>query len=223
MHRPFAPALFFDFDNTITLGDVLDAVIERFSVNEAWREWETEWKEGRMSTPECLRRQLGNLRVSRGELDAFMSGVDVDQAFRRIVTWAETQGAELCVLSDNFTPFIRAILEHQGLRKICVFANEFDEIDGIFHARFPFSDPSCARCAHCKAQHLRARQGRQRIFVGDGLSDVCAALVADVVFAKDSLATTLLQRDVHFLPYRNLDDVLTYLEGFRGVPEMCSP
>jgi 2-hydroxy-3-keto-5-methylthiopentenyl-1-phosphate phosphatase len=206
------PALFFDFDNTITLGDVLDRVIERYSASESWREWEAEWQAGRISTPECLRRQVGDLRVSPGELYAFMVNVEIDPAFRRIVAWASANDADLRILSDNFSPLIHAILDHQGLSMVPVFANEFDTSTGRLEARFPFRDPACPRCAHCKAQHLRAAHRRPRIFVGDGLSDVCPSLIADIVFAKDSLATDLERRGVPFRPYHALDDVLCYLE-----------
>jgi len=214
--RPTGPALFFDFDNTVTLGDVLDRVIERYSASESWRDWEAEWQAGRISTPECLRRQLGDLRVSPEELHRFMSNVDVDPAFPRIVVWAAAHGADLCILSDNFSPLIHAILDHQGLTTVPVFANEFVFMAGRLEARFPFRDPACPRCAHCKAQHLRVAERRPRIFVGDGLSDVCPSLVADVVFAKDSLAADLDRRDVPFRHYETLDDVLRYLEEHHG-------
>ena len=214
---PTGPALFFDFDNTITLGDVLDRVIERYSASEAWRDWEAEWQAGRMNTPECLRRQLGDLRVSPEDLHRFMSNVDIDPAFPSIVAWAAANGADLRILSDNFSPLIHAILDHQGLNTLPVFANEFDFTAGRLEARFPFRDPACARCAHCKAQHLRVAERRPRIYVGDGLSDVCPSLVAEVVFAKDSLAAELERRGVPFRPYRALDDVLRYLnEHHRG-------
>ena len=73
--RTVGIALFFDFDNTITLGDVLDQVIERYSESGAWRDWEAEWQAGRMSAAECLRLQMGDLRVSPEDLHGFMSGV----------------------------------------------------------------------------------------------------------------------------------------------------
>jgi 2,3-diketo-5-methylthio-1-phosphopentane phosphatase len=212
------PALFLDFDNTITLGDVLDRVIERYSVTEAWREWEAEWQAGRMSTHECLRRQIGDLRASPEELRRFMSGVAIDPAFARIVAWAAANGVDLRILSDNFSPLIHAILDHHGLPAVPVFANELVFSAGRLEARFPFRDPACARCAHCKGQHLRAAKGRPRIYVGDGLSDVCPSLVADVVFAKDSLAADLARRGVPFRPYLTLDDVLGYLEANHGTP-----
>jgi 2-hydroxy-3-keto-5-methylthiopentenyl-1-phosphate phosphatase len=216
-HRA-APVLFFDFDNTITIGDVLDRVIERYSASEAWRGWEVEWQAGRMTTPECLKRQLGDLRVSPEELNEFLSGVEIDAAFPRIVAWATAKGAKLSILSDNFRPFIHAILDRNDLAAVPVFANEFVFTAGRFEARFPLRDAACPRCAHCKAQHLRAAECRPRIYVGDGLSDVCPSLVADIVFAKDSLAADLERRGVQYTPYRALDDVLLYLEEYHALP-----
>src|SRR5260370_16669217 len=119
--RPPGPALFLDFANTITLGDVLDRVIERSSASEVWRDWEAEWQAGRMSTPECLRRQLGDLRVSPEELYRFMSNVDIDPPFPLIVGWAAANGADLRILSDNFSPLIPPIPDHQALTTLPLF------------------------------------------------------------------------------------------------------
>jgi len=216
--RVGAPELFFDFDNTITLGDVLDGIIERYSASEAWRDWEADWQAGRMSAHECLRRQVGDLRASPAELLDYVSTVHIDPAFPRIVAWARAQRADLRILSDNFSSFIATILAHQELSMVPVLANELVYAAGRFDARFPFRDPVCARCAHCKAQHLRNVAGRPRIYVGDGLSDICPSLVAVVVFAKDSLAVELGRRGVPFRPFLALDDVLAYLEEHHGGP-----
>jgi 2-hydroxy-3-keto-5-methylthiopentenyl-1-phosphate phosphatase len=216
--RDAGPVLFFDFDNTITVGDVLDRVIERYSASEAWREWEADWEAGRMSTSECLSRQLGDLRVSPRELHGFMMEVVIDPAFARIVGWAEAKGADLRIVSDSFSPLIHAILDHHDLPGVPVFANDLVYTGGRIEARFPFRDPACPRCAHCKAQHLRAEERRPRIYVGDGLSDVCPSLIADVVFAKDSLAAELRRRGVPYRPFRALGDVLGYLEEHWGRP-----
>jgi 2,3-diketo-5-methylthio-1-phosphopentane phosphatase len=219
MHRPI---LFFDFDNTVTLQDVLDKVIERYSTSDAWRVWERAWQAGRMSTADCLRLQIGDVRASPEELRQFVSQMDIDPAFRRIVAWAHFQGIGLGIVSDNFAPLIGAILDHHRLPPITVLANELDFVDDRLAPRFPFHDPDCSRCAHCKAQHLRAVTARPRIFVGDGLSDVCPAQVADVVFAKDSLARELERRGVPFHGYRTLDEVLRYLQEHHSAPRSGS-
>lgn len=216
-HAP-RPALFVDFDNTITRGDVLDAVIERYSATGAWRGWEADWQAGRISTPECLGLQVGDLRASPEDLRRFMAGVEIDPAFAAIVEWARQAAVPLEILSDNFSTLIHAILEHHGLGHVPVLANELVFDRNRPQARFPFRDPACARCAHCKAQHLRAAPGRPRIYVGDGLSDLCPCLVAEVVFAKDSLAAALERQGTPFRPYRALDEVLAYLEANHGAP-----
>src|SRR5262249_45371870 len=124
----------------------------------------------------------------------------------------------LQILSDNFLVLIRAILRREGLGEVPVFANELMFSGERLEARFPWRDPACARCAHCKAVHVRAASRRPRIFVGDGLSDVCPSIPADLVFAKDSLAAELERRGVAFRRYRGLDEILDYLVAHHAVP-----
>jgi len=75
------PVLFFDFDNTLTEGDILDEVIEIFSPDERWRDWEHAWAEGRLAARDCLRLQIENLRVTREALFAYLGRVRVDPVF----------------------------------------------------------------------------------------------------------------------------------------------
>ena len=210
------PVLFFDFDNTITLGDVLDTVIERFSATTHWREWEVAWQEGRITTRECLHRQMDNLRVSPAELLRFVSTVAVDPAFAEIVAWAASKRVDLTIVSDNFSTLIHEILRCNGLPPLPVFANELTFSGNRPEAHFPLRDLACSRCAHCKAQHLRGISDRTRIYVGDGLSDVCPALVADIVFAKDSLAMEMTRRGLPFRPFSSLVDAQEFLQVSYG-------
>ena len=51
------------------------------------------------------------------------------------------------------------------------------------------------------------------IYVGDGLSDVCPALEADIVFAKDSLASHLEAERKFHTAFRDLGDVCAFFEN----------
>src|SRR5262245_13134789 len=106
--------LLFDFDNTITRGDLLDAVIERFSRDRSWVEWEKAWREGELSAPECLRLQMGNLAASRAEILAFAADADIDPAFPEICAGAARAGIPVVVVSDSFTDIILAVLSCHG-------------------------------------------------------------------------------------------------------------
>jgi len=207
------PALFLDFDNTVTRGDVLDAVIERFSPNDRWREWEQAWQEGRISTRECLLRQMANLRVTATELLDFVSVTEIDPHFAQIVEWSAREQIGLTIVSDNFSVLVRTILHNNGIRGIPVFANELAFSGNRAEASFPYRDPFCPRCAHCKAQHLSHCAARPRIFVGDGLSDICPAECADVVFAKGSLLRHFREKKRLCVAFNNLDDIYNYFKG----------
>ena len=206
------PVLFIDFDNTITQGDLLDAILERFSMNDAWLEWEAAWKDGQISTHECLQRQIGNLKASSAEILAFAATVPIDPYFVPLVHKAAGAGLELIVVSDSFTALIDAVLQRNAVPELRVYANEVTFLEDRVEAVFPYLDPSCPRCAHCKAQHFRALRNCETVFIGDGLSDICAAEVADTVFAKDALARHLSLAGKAYRTFDTLRPVLDFLE-----------
>ena len=205
------PVLFFDFDNTITSVDVLDRIIEQFSISDEWRRWEDAWVRGEISTVQCLERQMGGVRASEGELIDFVAGFQIDPHFPSIVQRAASEHIALFVVSDNFSCLVRGILSRHGLSDVPVMANVLTFDGNCPKAHFPFRSGACARCAHCKAVHFRRFQERRKIYVGDGLSDVCPALAADVVFAKDSLAGYLASHDVPFSPFASLEVVADFV------------
>jgi 2,3-diketo-5-methylthio-1-phosphopentane phosphatase len=207
------PALFFDFDNTLTDGDILDQVIERWSPNERWRDWEHAWAENRLSARDCLKLQVENLRVTREDLLAQLSGVRVDPVFADIVAWARERGVEVSIVSDSFLPLIHHILLANGIDVVPIYANDLGFSGDRLIPAFPFHDPACTRSANAKARHLTAARNRRLVFAGDGHSDLDAALVADVVFAKSTLARELRARAVAFRPFDSLEPVLEFLQS----------
>src|SRR6058998_122983 len=104
------PVLFFDFDNTLMQGDILDEVVEKYSPNEAWRDWENDWAQGHLPARDCLRLQVGNMRVSRERLFEDLTRVRIDPAFAEIVEWAKLRQVGINIVSDSFVPLIRHIL-----------------------------------------------------------------------------------------------------------------
>ena len=70
-HRRASPLVlsncrvFFDFDNTLTVTDVLMEIIKKFSVNDHWKALEKSWVNGEIGTKECLAGQLQGIRVTK--------------------------------------------------------------------------------------------------------------------------------------------------------------
>ncbi len=203
--------LFIDFDNTITLGDVLDSVIETFSRTNEWIEWEKEWVENRLSSIDCLTMQIGNLEVDQDALLQFVRRVKIDPRFVDVQRWAAATQTDLVIVSDNFEVILREILRQHAVAAPAIFANALAFERKRLVPSFPYRSPTCSRCAHCKASHFERYAGYHTIYVGDGLSDICPAIRAERVFAKDSLADYLRVQGIPFTPFEHLGDVVDSL------------
>ncbi|MGH8765487.1 MAG: haloacid dehalogenase-like hydrolase, partial [Burkholderiales bacterium] len=142
--------------------------------------------------------------------------VRVDPVFPDIVEWARSRRVDVAIVSDSFLPLIRHILGNNGIEGVPVFANELEFSGDRLAPAFPFADPACMRSANAKARHLLPYGDRLTVFAGDGHSDLDAALAADVVFAKSTLAKELGALGVGFHPFETLDPVLHYLQTELG-------
>lgn len=206
--------IFIDFDNTITLGDVLDGVIERFASDESWRTLEEEWAAGRIGARECLDGQLRGLRASWPEFELHLDGAKLDPGFATLIELARHEDIELTIVSDNFDLFVGHILRRHGLAHVAVRANHLEHADDRVIPSFPFANPDCPGCAHCKKTHFIPPNADARfvVYIGDGRSDLCPARHADIVFAKASLLTQLRAEKISCTAFENLAEVTASLQ-----------
>jgi 2-hydroxy-3-keto-5-methylthiopentenyl-1-phosphate phosphatase len=206
--------VFIDFDNTITRGDVLDGLIERFAVGDDWRALEAEWAAGRIGARACLEGQLRTLRGTWPEFGRQLDGVELDPGFGVLRDFLRGAGIELTIVSDNFDLFIAAILRRSGLAGIPVYANHVEFAGDRLEPSFPHLNPECPECAHCKKTHfVPRRQDRRRVvYIGDGRSDICPARHADIVFAKASLLAYLREARIPCLAFDHLAGVASSLQ-----------
>ena len=203
-------AVFFDFDNTLTSVDVLDDILERFSVDNKWRALEEEWQAGKLGTKECLEGQFRSVRVTKERLEQYLSTVTIDPSFTELLGFLKERKIPAMIVSDNFSWVIKKILKFQGISGILVYSNEIEFQKDRLAPSFPYQDPACPRCAHCKKRHLLSQSDKTLIYIGDGLSDVCPAQEADWVFAKGSLLEYLKENGRPCIPFETLTEVHRY-------------
>lgn len=207
-------AVLLDFDGTITTDDVLNRLLEDFSIDDRWMEWEAQWERGELGTTQCLTRQLDGVRISETELALFLSGFSIDPAFSALMALISERKWSFAIVSDSMEPFIEAILERHGFAGLPVYANRVRHEGERLTVHFPYTSDHCSRCAHCKSIHVRAYQlqGIPVVYVGDGLSDRCAASRSDFVFAKNGLRKFCLSQAIPHHPIQSLTDVLEGLQ-----------
>jgi 2-hydroxy-3-keto-5-methylthiopentenyl-1-phosphate phosphatase len=112
------------------------------------------------------------------------------------------------IVSSGFHELIEPILEREGVRARVVANHVAARPDGW---RTTFADgPLCEVCGErCK----RSAVGSLGSFAyaGDGYSDRCVALAAELRFARDGLAAWLDEQGVAYEPFDDLHDVQAVL------------
>lgn len=204
--------VFFDFDNTITFFDILDDIIERFSINRDWVRFEEDWSNGKIGSKECLEGQLKSVKVTKRTLSEYLLTIELDPFFDKLLNLLKKSGIDFVIVSDSFSFLIKEILRHNGMKGIKIYANEIKFHGDELIPSFPYFSKDCARCAHCKKKHILEHKDKKTIYVGDGLSDVCPAQESDVVFAKGNLLDHLRKTQTPCVAFKNLGDVYRYFE-----------
>ncbi len=206
--------VFFDFDNTITSFDVLDGIIEQFSINRDWIEFEEAWKAGDVGSKECLKGQLRSVRATKQTISDYLATVPIDQHFKKLLSLLREAGIYPVILSDSFSFFINYILRHNDIHGISVFSNKIRFHEGRLIPSFPYTNSLCSHCAHCKTANFpnNSNTGKQTVYIGDGLSDVCPANHADIVFAKATLLDYFMKSKKLCLAFDDLGDIYNYFK-----------
>ena len=120
----------------------------------------------------------------------------------------------LAIVSDGFREYIHLILGRHGLDVPC-FANRVEFIGNSLRPVFPYFHLGCRRCANCKGYHvLRYKNaGYRPVFIGDGLSDLCALPHADRILAKGDLAAYCEREGIPHTRIGNLGEALAALSS----------
>jgi 2,3-diketo-5-methylthio-1-phosphopentane phosphatase len=199
-------AVFLDFDGTISTVDVGIHLLERTAPHDDWWELHEQYERGELGSRECIFDQWSLVRGTEPELRAIAAEVVIDPGFVPLVGALRDAGAEITVVSDGFGFYVHDVCDPLGLR---VLTNAIDFDAG--ELRFPHEDRCCpcSTCGVCKQAPIKdaRHQGLTTVLVGDGASDRKAALLADVVFAKGSLAQWCAQFGVACRRFDTLADV----------------
>ena len=182
-----------DFDGTVSPADIGQRFVMRFARGDRSgpEALAARWRSGQIGHRELTEGECALLRCTAAEAQEFAGGFALDPCFApfaHAVTRGE-DGDVVCVVSEGFDFYIRALLEREALGGLPVASNRVRFEDGLVIPEFPHAADSCGRCGNCKAAHVRAwrARGYRPVAIGDGYSDRCAAREADVVVARGDL------------------------------------
>jgi 2,3-diketo-5-methylthio-1-phosphopentane phosphatase len=198
-----------DFDGTITEIDLLDDMARRFGDPAVYQQVEDAIHAGTITLQECITREYAPVTLPIEDAVSWvLANIRVRPGLPELVSLARARAWGVRVLSSGFREFIEPVLAHYGIEGVDVLANSIDaRSDGW---RVIWRDESvCAICGEpCKRGGL---PDGDVVYIGDGISDRCAALAAQRVFATRGLASYLEERGAPFEPFVDFQDIVRAL------------
>lgn len=224
MEQHLSYTVFTDFDGTIAVDDIGDALFLRFGDIGVCSENFDAYRSGRIDARQCWTNGFATIPpMSQRSITEFALGHAIDPGFRPFVDYCSERSIPVTVLSDGFDAYIDPVLAREGLSTLPRFTNSIRFTDGgAMVPVFPHTDAECTRCANCKRNHLvtRSTDDQVIVYIGDGISDRCPVQYADLVFAKDSLVAYCEARNITFHRFHDFSDVLS---RFRTIVETKRP
>lgn len=210
-------AVFCDFDGTFSIQDV-GSTLARERLAERRRQLWARFEQGEFTAWSYVVELFDGFRLPEAELRRFLETIALDPGARGLVAWCEAQGVPFQVLSDGFDWNLERLQEIHGVR-FAYRANHLEYDRDVWRIGPGGPNPACGcGTGTCKRQiiaaHRAAHPGAYCVHIGNGrVSDLCGAIEADLVFAKDTLVDALIERGKPFTPFASLEDVRGALDA----------
>src|SRR5205814_3608481 len=139
-----------DYDGTISLQDVGDALLARHYPDEAEiARLDALYDAGLIGSRELMKWDMDVLPRDAELLRSEAAAMPQDETFPAFVAAVRARGAQVEVVSDGFGFYVRSNLAALGVSDVFVATNENRVAEGGAGMSFPFGHPSCCVCGTC--------------------------------------------------------------------------
>lgn len=212
------PIIFCDFDGTITENDNIIAIVKHFNPPG----WEP-------IVDQILKRER-TIRDGVGELFSLLPSAKkqeitdfairqarIRDGFQDFLGLCEEREIDFYVTSGGIDFFVYPILEPFPIARDHIYCNGSDFSGESIRITWPHAcDEACTNdCGMCKTRIMRQFPADRyhRIVIGDSVTDLEAAKLADLVFARSHLAEHCTQTNMPYIPYETFHEVGQYLRN----------
>ena len=202
--------VYVDFDGTISKSDIINFLLDKYA-DPVWLQLDKEYIEEKISSPECLTKQMALLKKLPNEkILESAKMVGIDETFKDFCRFCENKNIDIEIVSDGLDIYINYLLNANDINVKKVSSNIYK---GHGQIEFSYNEKLCERnCGNCKKFHLDPKSFC--IYIGDGYSDRCAVENSDMIFAKNSLAKFLDKEKKEYHPFKSFSDIVVVLSKF---------
>ncbi|WP_408606635.1 2-hydroxy-3-keto-5-methylthiopentenyl-1-phosphate phosphatase [Domibacillus epiphyticus] len=213
------PVLICDFDGTVTKNDNIIAIMKQFAPD-GWEELKDGVLSQRISIKEGVGKMFSLLSTSQKEeiTEFILNDAKIREGFTEFVAYAKDAGIPLYIVSGGIDFFVRPLLkglvpDDQVYCNMSDFSGDYIQIDWPH-----LCDEHCSNeCGCCKPSIVREiAKGKDIIVIGDSITDLEAAKLADFVVARDLLLEKCRSLGLHHKPFATFYDVIDHVKEVIG-------
>lgn len=200
-----------DFDGTITKKDSLYHFFDEYA-SELWLDVEQQWKDGKISSKECLIKEFELVKNLDEELiEKYIETIETDNYFLEFTNFCKEKNIDFLIASDGVDYFINKILKRLNIPKVKLITNHGEFKEGKFSLSFPNDFKDCENnsgTCKCKVVWDLKKKYDKIIYIGDGTSDFCVSKNADFLFAKSGLIEYCKANKIKYKPFNDFSDII---------------
>lgn len=221
-------AILIDYDGTVALTDVSDAVMAEYVAGE-WEAQAAAYDAGLMGSGRLMTLEMAMVDSDPADLLATAARQPHDPGFAPFVRRAREAAIPVEIVSDGFGFFIGPAMAALGVPDLPVVTARTTFEGRRATIEYPNGNPRCHVCGTCKRNRVLAHRaaGRRVVFIGDGESDRYAAGYSDIVFAKRTLVRICLEAGWPFQRWTEFLEIERWLaetlEAWRADPSSLPP
>jgi 2-hydroxy-3-keto-5-methylthiopentenyl-1-phosphate phosphatase len=212
------PAIYCDFDGTITESDNIIAIMKKFAPPN-WEEIKDKILSQEISISEGVGKLFSQLPSGKKEeITKFaIENAKIREGFSDFVEFARTEDIPLYIVSGGIDFFVYPILEKFGPFE-GIYCNESDFSGENIKILWPYTcDSLCQNeCGCCKPSIIRNINRDEdgfTIVIGDSVTDLEAAKQADFVLARDLLEVKCSEWDLNYKGFTTFYDCIEAIKN----------
>jgi 2-hydroxy-3-keto-5-methylthiopentenyl-1-phosphate phosphatase len=216
------PVIFCDFDGTITNSDNIIAILKHFDPP-GWTPIKDQILAQEISIRDGVAKMFALLPANKKEevTEFVLEQAQIRDGFADFVAYTRERGIPLYVVSGGIDFFVHPLIKPFG-PFAGVYCNEADFSGDTIRLEFPNGcDEKCTSqgCGCCKPSIIRQLldDGAQSIVIGDSITDLEAAKMADLVIARDFLIEKCEELGLPHKSFENFHDVMSIIDEKLGV------
>jgi len=202
-----------DFDGTVTEKDISFMLLDAFA-NGDWRTVNKQYTDGKITVGQFNEQAFGMVKAGKKiMLEYIKTKASLRNGFKDFVNFCANKDFRLVIVSNGLDFYIKQILKDNDLSGIEFHAAETRFQPRGLRVQYIGPDGNVVdRAFKDKYAKLYFDEGYYIVYIGNGTSDLPAAMLSHHIFATESLLRNCQQHGITCTPFTDFTEVTNLLK-----------